>query len=73
MEEALLGVAIGAVVGGLLANKFRKRPKKLSAAEKVGFSPLDGDVKTCPNCGETIPGKAKFCTACGAGQPEQAK
>ncbi|MCE8426286.1 MAG: carboxypeptidase regulatory-like domain-containing protein [Candidatus Methanoperedens sp.] len=37
---------------------------------KCGKLPPSGkDVKNCKNCGEVIPEVAKFCSACGAGQP----
>jgi len=36
-----------------------------------GREPPSGvDVKACPNCQEIIPTVARFCSACGASQPE---
>jgi len=38
---------------------------------KCGRAPPSGvDVKVCPGCGEVIPIVAKFCSNCGARQPE---
>jgi RNA polymerase subunit RPABC4/transcription elongation factor Spt4 len=38
---------------------------------KCGQSPPSGvDVKECQNCGEVIPSVAKFCSECGARQPD---
>ena len=41
---------------------------------KCGRAPPSGvDVKICRNCGEVVPTVAKFCSACGASQPEETR